>query len=158
MTRSVMKVGLAVALAAGVGVAAWGAAAQDKVAVVKDRQQTMKTLGASMKTIKEYLDGKAGDQAKATESAEKIHEIAQVIPTKFPKGTGMDAVPDSGAKPVVWTDWDKFLSHQKELVAESEKLVAAAKSGDKSKLQAQFAATGKQGCGGCHDTFRQKKT
>src|SRR5918911_868638 len=103
MTRSVTKAGLAIALAAGIGVAAWGAAAQDKVAVVKDRQQTMKTLGASMKAIKDYLDGN-GDQAKATEGAEKIHQISMQIPDKFPKGTGMEEVPDSGAKPVVWSD------------------------------------------------------
>ena len=106
-------------MAASDGVAAWGAAAQDKLAVVKD---------------------------------------SKMIPEHFPKGTGMDMVSESEAKPVIWQDWDKFLAAQKNLVGHTEKLLTAAKSGDKAKLQEQFAATGKEGCGGCHNTFRQKKT
>jgi cytochrome c556 len=157
MTRSFTKIGLAAVLAAGIGFVALGAAAQDKEAVYKDRKALMKDQAASMKAIKDYLDGK-GEQSQVVPAAEKLVKDSKVIPEKFPKGTGMDEVPDSGAKPIIWQEWDKFLAAQKNLMGETEKLLTAAKSGDKTKLQEQFAATGKEGCGGCHNTFRQKKS
>ena len=145
----------AIALALGVS---GGAAvlAQDKEAVVKDRQQFMKSQGAALGGIKAYLDGNA-DLAKAQESAVQLASLAKQIPDKFPKGTGMADLPGkSGAKPAIWTEWDKFLEHQKTLVTETEKLVEATKSGDKAKIADQFAATGKNGCGGCHTPYREK--
>jgi cytochrome c556 len=157
MKRSPMKIGLAAVLAAGIGLAAWGASAQDKEAVYKDRKALMKQQAASMKAIKDYLDGK-GEQSAVVPAAETLVKDSKMIPEHFPKGTGMDAIKDSEAKPVIWQDWDKFLAAQKNLVGESEKLLTVAKSGDKAKLQEQFVATGKEGCGGCHNTFRQKKT
>lgn len=143
---------VAVALLSG----AAGVIAQDKEAVVKDRQQTMKGMGGGMASVKAFLDGNA-DQAKAQEGATQIATNAKVIPDKFPPGTGMADLPGkSGAKPAIWTDWNKFLDAQKSLVSESEKLVDVVKGGDKAKIADQFGATGKNGCGACHTPFREK--
>jgi cytochrome c556 len=145
----------ALALAASVG---GGAAvlAQDKEAIVKDRQQFMKSQGAALGSVKAYLDGNA-ELGKAQEGAVQLASLAKQIPEKFPKGTGMAEFPGkSGAKPAIWTEWDKFLEHQKTLVSETEKLVDATKSGDKAKIAEQFANTGKNGCGGCHTPYREK--
>ena len=38
------------------------------------------------------------------------------------------------------------------------KLAAAAGSGDQAATLAGFATLGKDGCGGCHETFRKKKS
>ena len=38
----------------------------------------------------------------------------------------------------------------------AEKLADAAKGGDVKATLAAFAALGKEGCGGCHETFRKK--
>ena len=38
----------------------------------------------------------------------------------------------------------------------AEKLAEAAKGGDAQATLAAFAALGKEGCGGCHETFRKK--
>jgi cytochrome c556 len=140
---------LIVVLSGGVGTAS----AQDATAVVKDRQATMKLQGAAMGGVKKYIDGDA-DQATATKSAEDLVAISVSLASKFPKGTGNAEVPTSNAKPIIWTESDKFAAAQKSLVDQAQKLVVAVKSGDKKAAAEQFAATGKDGCGACHSTFR----
>jgi cytochrome c556 len=142
--------------AAAIVTAAYAGTAEDAAAALKDRHTFMKGMGEAMKGIKGYLDGNA-DLAKAQQGAAEIAAAAANLPAKFPAGTTTEDFPGkSGAKPIIWSEWDKFLGHQKDLVAESEKLVAATKGGDKAAIAAQFAATGKNGCGGCHNTYRQK--
>jgi cytochrome c556 len=153
-----MNKALAGAVAIGVMIVAlsWGvgtASAQDATAVVKDRQATMKLQGAAMGGVKKYIDGDA-DQATATKSAEDLVAISVSLAGKFPKGTGNAEVPTSNAKPIIWTESDKFAAAQKSLVDQAQKLVVAVKSGDKKAAADQFAATGKDGCGACHGTFR----
>jgi cytochrome c556 len=153
-----MRKALAGAVAIGAMIVAlgWGAStvsAQDATAVVKDRQATMKAQGAAMGGVKKYLDG-AADQAAATKSAEDLVTISTALDKKFPKGTSHDEVPVSNAKPIIWTEGDKFAAAQKNLIDHAQKLVVAVKSGDKKAAGDQYAATGKEGCGGCHSTFR----
>jgi len=146
----------AVAIGAMIVALGWGAStvsAQDSEAVVKDRQATMKSQGAAMAGVKKYLDGDA-DQAAGTKSAEDLVKISDSLGGKFPKGTGNAEVPSSHAKPDIWTDGDKFAAAQKTLVDQAQKLVVAVKSGDKKAAAEQYATTGKEGCGGCHGTFR----
>jgi cytochrome c556 len=158
--RNIAKGALLAAAAAAVvsiGIGGIGpVAAQDKEAALKDRQATMKSLGKAMESIKGYLDGKV-EQPAALESAQHIQSVANIIPEKFPQGTAtVDFPGKSGAKPVIWSDWNDFLAKDKGLKEESAKLVEALKAGDKSAVAAQFAATGKQACGGCHNTYREK--
>ena len=56
----------------------------------------------------------------------------------------------------MWTDWDKFLEAQKTAAAKADALLAAIKGGDKAAIQTAFADLGKNGCGACHTTFREK--
>jgi len=151
---------LTVAVAAAVvsvGIdAAAPVAAQDKEAALKDRQATMKSLGKAMEDIKGYLEGKV-EQPAALESARHIQSVANIIPDKFPQGTAtVDFPGKSGAKPVIWSDWNDFLAKDKGLKEESAKLVDAVKSGDKNAVATQFVTTGKQACGNCHNTYREK--
>jgi cytochrome c556 len=147
------------AVAAGVLVASLGAGvvmAQDKESAVKDRREFMKSMGKQMGVIKDYTEGKA-DQAKAVQSAEELDKLIKEAPIKFPQGTSMAEFPGkTGAKPAIWSEPDKFKAAHQKAVGEIDKLVVAVKSGDKDKVTAQFATTGKEGCGGCHTPFRQK--
>jgi cytochrome c556 len=146
----------AVAVGAMIVALSWGAgtvSAQDATAVVKDRQATMKAQGAAMGGVKKYIDG-AADQAAGTKSAEDLVTISESLAAKFPKGTGNAEVPTSNAKPEIWSDNAKFVAAQKTLIDQAQKLVVAVKSGDKAAVSAQYAATGKDACGGCHSTFR----
>ena len=140
-------------VSSGVGVLAQS----DKEGVIKQRREAMKGMGKSMGAVKGYIEGKA-DQAAAEKGAETIAQTAPKIDQLFPKGTSLDEFPDkkTGAKPAIWSEHDKFLAAQKNLIAESQKLVTAVKSGDKAKVGEEFASIGKNGCGNCHQTFRQK--
>jgi len=147
---------LAVALLLA-GLTAGAARAEDGAAVLAERQELMKQQGKDMKAVKDYLDDKA-ELAPAQSAAADLIQTMLKIPSEFPKDTGMEQFPKSEAKPVVWTEWDKFLAAQKTAAAKADALNAAFKGGDKAAITAAFGDLGKNGCGGCHETFREKKT
>jgi cytochrome c556 len=132
------------------------ALAQDKETVLKDRQAAMKEQGKDMQNVKAFLDGK-GDLAQAKESAVNLTKTTNKIPALFPPGTGgPNPAGDYVAKPVIWGDWDRFISAQKTAAAKADALVVAANSGDKAAIEAAYGDLGKNGCGNCHTTFREK--
>jgi cytochrome c556 len=75
----------------------------------------------------------------------------------FPPGSGATSADGKYAtKPVIWTDWNKFLETQKTAAGKADILLAAVKSGEKATIQVAFGDLGKNGCGACHETFREK--
>ena len=151
--QRVLSVGAVVFL---IGYGAASVFAQDREAAVADRQATMKAQGAAMAGIKKYLED-ASDQTAASKNAEELAKLASMLRTKFPAGTStVDFPGKSGAKPTIWTEADKFSSAEKTMVEQATKLDAVVKSGDKKAIAEQLATTGKEGCGGCHATFREK--
>jgi cytochrome c556 len=130
--------------------------AQDKAQVIDQRRQAMKGQGAAMGSIKGFLEGNA-DQAKAQEGANLLVSNAPKIPSWFPPGTSMVEFPGkTGAKAAIWQEQDKFKAAAMNLETEGKKLADAVKTGDKAKVQAAFVDTGKNACGNCHNTFREK--
>ena len=57
---------------------------------------------------------------------------------------------------MIWTDQAGFKAAAEKAEGLAEKLTEAAKGGDAQATLAAFAALGKEGCGGCHETFRKK--
>jgi cytochrome c556 len=132
------------------------AVAQDNETVLKNRQATMKEQGTDLQNIKAYLDGKA-DLEKAKSSAVNLTQTTKKIPELFPPGTaGRSPDGDYEAKAEIWSDWNKFLDAQKTAAAKADILLVAVSGGDKTKIEAAFNDLGKNGCGGCHTTFREK--
>ena len=154
---SVMKVGLfGAALAILVAGAGGMALAQDKETVIKNRQATMKEQGKDIGAVKAYIEGK-GDLAQAKTGAANLTQTTKKIPELFPPGTeGPNPTGDYAAKPVIWTDWNKFLDAQKAAASKADALLVAVNSGDKTAIEAAFNDLGKNGCGACHTTFREK--
>ena len=147
-------------LAAVLGIVMGGASGvalgQDKETVLKDRQATMKEQGKDVGAVKAYLDGK-GDLAQAKAGATNLTQTTKKIPDLFPPGTGgPNPTGDYVAKPVIWTDWDKFLDAQKTAAAKADALLVAVNGGDKAAIETAFNDLGKNGCGACHTTFREK--
>jgi len=132
------------------------AVAQDKETVIKDRQATMKEQGKGLGAVKAYLDGK-GDLAQAKTGATTLTQTTKKILQLFPAGTGGPS-PDGDyvAKPEIWTDWNKFLDAQKAAATKADALLVAVSGGDKTAIEAAFNDLGKNGCGACHTTFREK--
>ena len=143
-------------LALAIGFGSIAVVAQDKEAQIKTRRDTMKQQGEDLKTVSEYVKGEA-DQAKAEAAIADLQSIAPKIVDLFPAGTGMDAFPGkTGARPAIWSEWDKFKAIPPVLADEEKKLADAIKSGDKAAVGAQLANTGKNGCGSCHTPYREK--
>jgi cytochrome c556 len=132
------------------------ALAQDKEAVVKNREALMKGQGKDLGSVKAYIEGK-GDLAQAEAGAANLARSTNKISEVFPPGSGGPNTDGKFAtKPAIWSDWNKFLDAQKSASAKAEVLLVAVKSGDKAKIEAAFGDLGKNGCGACHETFREK--
>jgi cytochrome c556 len=156
MTPSVKRRTLGALLAIAVVGAAAAAPAQDNLAIVKHRQALMNRQSDDLKSIRGYLNGKV-DLAKAQASAADLVQTAKLIANSFPPGTATTDFPGiSGAKPEIWTEPDKFAAAQKAYADKADALLVAVKSGDKAEIQTAFMDAGKNGCGNCHATFRQK--
>jgi cytochrome c556 len=147
---------LAVAVAVG-GFWAGAGPAQGAGNVLQDRQALMKQQGADAGVVHAYLEGTA-PKAKAEAAAAALTDTTRKIPEVFPEGSGGTS-PDGkfAASPKIWSDWQGFLAAQNNAVQKSFALAAAVKTGDKKKVAAAFADLGKNGCGGCHGKFREKK-
>ncbi len=143
-TAWIKAVGAVAVLTVG-GMAAW--AADD---VIKTRQDDMKLMGKNLKAIKGIID--AGNAAEVVEPANKIAEIAGLIPSLFPKGSDQGK---TGALPSIWEQWDAFTKHADDLKNEATMLASAGQSGDIATVRAQFDKTAKM-CGACHKDFRKK--
>ena len=148
---------LGMVLAVGMaGVSAAASLAQDKETVLKSRQETMKEQGKDVGAVKAYLEGK-GDLAQAKTGAANLTQTTKKIPELFPPGTGgPNPTGDYVAKPEIWTDWNKFLDAQKAAATKADALLVAVSGGDKTAIEAAFNDLGKNGCGACHTTFREK--
>jgi cytochrome c556 len=129
------------------GVAAF--AADD---VLKTRQADMKEMGKSLKAIKGIIDSN-GNAADVTAPANKIVEVAGLIPSLFPKGSDQG---ETRALPAIWENWDAFTKHADSLKTEATMLASAAQSGDLATVRAQFDKTAKE-CGACHKDFKKKE-
>jgi cytochrome c556 len=153
-TRFIVTLGIAALVAAGLSV---HVVAQDAAESIKKRQDTMKEFGGYAKAINEFLEKGAGSADDVKAKAAEIKEHAAEIPSLFPAGTGMDdGVGKTGAKAEIWAKPDEFKAAADNLGALAGKLEEAAAGGDKQQIADAFGAMGKNGCGGCHQTFRAK--
>jgi cytochrome c556 len=91
--------------------------------------------------------------------AHAMHEQSKHLLRLFPEGTGKgDTEVESTALPVIWEKWSDFETAATTFQEESGKLVEVIDSGgDQAAIGAQLGVLGKNGCGGCHETFREKK-
>lgn len=155
--RQYLRIGTAAAaIAIVVGLGAATSVAQDLAAVVKDRQGVMKQQSDDLKAIKAYLDG-GSDQASAVQKAQDLVAISGKLPDVWPAGTSSKDMPGkSNAKPEIWQDMAKFKAIQATLKAGDQTLLDALTKGDKAAATAAFGDLGKNGCGACHGTFREK--
>ena len=150
----------------GAGLAAFmavGASGQGQVAsedeaqqVAEERSRTMKSMGQSMRTLKRFTEGR-GSAEDAAAAAAVIADAAPAIPALFPAGSGMAALPDSESKDVIWEEWEEFVGATELLGEKAAALQAALASGDAGTIGPAFGDLGKNGCGGCHSKFREKR-
>lgn len=142
--------GLALASAATTGT---GWAHGGATGVVKERMESMKSMGDAMKGLAAMVKGQAELDDKAlADYAAAIKTGAARIPDLFPKGT--NAAP-SEALPKIWVEWDKFKDMAEQLEKDAD-LLANADATDARSVKIGFAKIGKS-CKDCHTEYRKKK-
>jgi len=142
-----------VALAATVAAPASAQFAKPEDAI-KYRQSALFVMGTHFGRIGAMASGKAPYDARvALENAEIVDHMARLPWAGFVPGS--DKVGNTKAKPDIWTEQAKFKDHNEKLMAETPKLVAAAKTNNLDNLKAAFQSTAGT-CKACHDDFRNK--
>jgi cytochrome c556 len=144
-----------VAVAAGNAV---GFAADEPVNIIKYRKAIM---GANAGHIS-ALAAMAKNEVSWTDTAElharAINEMSQHLDRLFPEGTGKgDTEEKSRALPAIWENPDEFQQQIETLQEESAKMIEVAQTDDRAAFAQQVGQLGKQGCGGCHEDFREEE-
>ena len=140
-----------------VGVLMLGATAVIAQDQLKDTQTMMKGNGKNAGALSAMVKGeKPYDQATVDAALAQFDDTAKKLPKLFPaslKGKAFDG--DYQTSDKIWDDKAGFDEH----IASFAKAVGDAKGKikDADTLKAQLGLIGKQ-CGGCHETYRIKKT
>ena len=148
-----MKVIASLAIAAAATTLSAPAAAQfaKPEDAVKYRQSALFVMAQHFGRIGAMANGRVPFDAKAaTENAEVVADMAKLPWAGF--GPGTDKISQK-AKPEIWTEQAKFKEHNEKLVAETGKLLAAAKTNNLDNLKAAFGSTAGT-CKVCHDAYR----
>ena len=151
-----MKAFTCLAAAATLFVLAAPASAQFAKAedAIKYRQSALTVMGTHFSRIGAMVNGKVPFDAKvAADNAAIVADMAKLPWVAF--GPGTDKGGNTKAKPEIWTEQAKFKESADKLVATSDKLAGAAKTGNLDALKTAFSATADT-CKSCHDGFRNK--
>ena len=124
---------------------------------LKETQAIMKANGKNAGALSAIVKGeKPYDQATVDSALAQFDDTAKKLPKLFPaslKGQAFEG--DYQTSPKIWDDKAGFDEH----IATFAKAVGDAKGKikDVDTLKAELGLIGKQ-CGGCHETYRVKKT
>jgi len=124
---------------------------------LKETQAIMKANGKNAGALSAIVKGeKPYDQATVDSALAQFDDTAKKLPKLFPaslKGQAFEG--DYQTSPKIWDDKAGFDEH----IATFAKAVGDAKGKikDVDTLKAELGLIGKQ-CGGCHETYRIKKT
>jgi cytochrome c556 len=120
---------------------------------IKYRQGALFVMGQHFGRIGAMVNGRVPYDAKAAvENAEIVAEMARLPWAGF--ATGTDKGPATRAKAEIWTEPAKFKEHNEKLVAETGKLLVAARTNSMDTLKPAFSSTAGT-CKGCHDAYRK---
>ena len=145
MVRTVLAVA---AIAIGVTAVA---AQSDPIAA---RKEVMKGVGAATKTGGQMAKGEIPyDQTKAQEVFTTYVNASAKMPTLFPDNSKTGG--DTAALPAIWSGMDDFKAKFAKFGADAKAAQGSVK--DLDSFKASFGAVTKN-CGGCHETYRAKKS
>lgn len=122
---------------------------------IKYRQSALTVMASHFGRIGAMVNGRVPFDAKvAADNAEIVSDMSKLPWAAFGPGTDKGSIP-TRAKAEIWAEQAKFKELNEKLVAETTKLVAAAKTGNADTLKAAFGATGAS-CKACHDNYQAK--
>lgn len=151
-----MKVAVSLVLAAAAATLAAPASAQfaKPEDALKYRQSAMFVIGQHFGRIGAMANGRVPyDAQAAVANAEVVADMAKLPWPGFHVST--KDVTQTKAKGEIWSEQAKFKEGADKMQAETQKLLAAAKTNNFDNLKAQFGQTA-QTCKGCHDNYRNQ--
>ncbi|HLW26293.1 MAG TPA: cytochrome c [Kiloniellales bacterium] len=149
---------LSVAAAVGFLLLTPALAEADPAALIQERQEFMKELGSNLKAIRDYVQQGTGSPEEVAEAARHIGERADEIPDLFPEGTGMNEVDiETGARPEIWEDPEDFAAKAASLREAALNFADQAEQNgdDRATMGRGLATLGRDGCGACHQVYRE---
>ena len=118
---------------------------------VKYRQGAWFVMNQHFTRIGMMVRGRVPFDAKvALRDAEMVAMLARLPGAAFPAGTD---TPEDHARPEIWTEQARFKEHNERMVAESSRLLAAAKTQNLDQIKAAYGAAANT-CKECHDAYR----
>lgn len=123
---------------------------------VEYRQATFSVIRHNFGQMKAMLGGKREfDQKEFQQRADNLAALAQMPWEAFLPKTDMKTFgSDTSALSAIWTENNEFLKLARLFEQNTAALAAAAKTGDKSKIKKALGKMAKEGCKGCHNTFK----
>lgn len=121
--------------------------------IIKERQALMKRSGAQAKIGAQMARGRMPfDMEKVQAMYAAFEDKANKLPNLFPEGSDTG---DTSASPAIWEKPDEFKAAIDKFAAD----IAAAKASTKDleSFRKAFPMVAKN-CGGCHESFRIKKS
>ena len=120
---------------------------------IKYRKNSLFVMQQNFGRVAAMAAGKAPFDAKVAADSAAVAAFGGQLPW-----AGFGPSTDKGetkAKPEIWSDKAKFDDYAKKMVAEMDKLSAAAKTGSLDNIKVAVNAVGGT-CKSCHDDFRAK--
>lgn len=143
---------LVAAVVAGISFATTAVIAQQNP--IEARQALMKDNGKHAKMGAAILKGEAPfNLATAKEIFATFETAAEKLPDLFPPDSKTGH--DTRAAPAIWEHMDDFKARAAKLAKDAKE--AKESVTDLASFKAKFGAIGKD-CGGCHETYRLKKS
>jgi cytochrome c556 len=135
-------------------------AADEPANVTKYRQTFMKGNSAHLGMIAAVMKGEVSLTDEIAPNAAALAAMGEMLRANlqqlFPEGTDKAAGLETAALPAIWEKWGDFEQVAMRFQEETAKLAEVAEGGDMAAIGQQLGVVGKEGCGACHETFREK--
>lgn len=123
--------------------------------IVHARQARFKSLGRSLKSLRDQIRHSQPDWSIVAADADRIERLASALPTWFPAGSGKGHGVKTRARPAIWSHPRAFAQAARIFLSRARSLTQAAGSHDRRALGLRARALG-QACGSCHRRFRAR--
>jgi cytochrome c556 len=159
MLRRLILASAAGAVALAAALDSTPAVAVDEPAnIIKYRQAVMRANGGHIGAIAGVARGEVSFADEVLGHAHAIAEMSKNMDRLFPPGTGKDDTEQkSAALPAIWERPDEFQAAITNFQEKAAAFLEVAEGADQATLARELGVLGQQGCGGCHEHFREKE-
>jgi cytochrome c556 len=158
MSRRLVLGLAACALVAATLDAAPAVAVDEPANVIKYRQAVMRANGGHLGAIAGVARGEVSFADEVLGHAHAIAEMSQNMERLFPPGSGKDDTEQkSAALPAIWERPEEFSAAIANFQEKAATFLEVAEGADQATLARELGVLGQQGCGGCHENFRERQ-